>query len=132
MLIISKGEFNRLLKEHVEIMTRMQGSLEVLTIIRSIPVFGELSGHQLQYLASRLKTRKIGGEETVITQGSRGEEFFIIKKGELEVFKSASGSESVRINTMGPGEYFGEIALIEDIPRTATVKAKGEGELLVL
>jgi CRP-like cAMP-binding protein len=66
------------------------------------------------------------GEE-VITQGDAGDRFYVIEEGEVEVFE-----DGVFKRTEGPGESFGEIALLRDVPRTATVRAKVTSRLLAL
>lgn len=65
--------------------------------------------------------------EILITQGEVGDRFYLIDSGEVDVFE---GDEFKR--TQGPGEGFGEIALLRGIPRTATVRAKTAGKLLAL
>ncbi len=61
--------------------------------------------------------------EAIITQGEIGDRFYIIEKGKVEVARVSSGGPEVRLATLGPGEYFGEVALMRDLARTATVRA---------
>jgi CRP-like cAMP-binding protein len=60
-------------------------------------------------------------------QGSRGREFFVLLEGNADVKKNGR-----RINTLGPGDFFGEIALVSDTPRTATVIATSPVRALVI
>jgi NADH dehydrogenase len=61
--------------------------------------------------------------EAIITQGEIGDRFYIIEKGRVEVARVSNGGPEVRLATLGPGEYFGEVALMRDLARTATVRA---------
>ena len=67
----------------------------------------------------------------IITQGEIGSHFYLIKSGEVEVL-AAKDKDEVKICDLGALDFFGEIALLNDIPRTATVRASTATELLVL
>lgn len=60
--------------------------------------------------------------ETIIREGDRGAEFYIIKKGEVSILKKSDGHEIV-LSVLGQGEFFGEMAIFEKMPRSATVRA---------
>lgn len=63
-------------------------------------------------------------ENEICRQGSSGKELYFLAKGEADVFIEDENQKSKRINTLTPGQYFGEVALLKDCPRTATVKSK--------
>lgn len=88
-------------------------------LIRQVPLFSGLDKSELQGLASSMKERIFQEGDTVATEGQSGIGFFIIDEGEASV--SVGGEERA---TLGHGDYFGEVALIDDGARTATIMAK--------
>ncbi len=103
------------------------GPAPEVELLRSLPLFAPLPPPTLEYLAGRLVRRRFGAGETILTQGERGDAFFVIAEGAVEV-SPAEGA----VRLLGPGDHFGEIALLRDVPRTATVVATTDVELLEL
>lgn len=98
-----------------------------LALLRQIPIFRPLPPGALDQLASSLiPTTATAGTE-IVRKGGHGDRFYVVAAGEVEVV--GLGEE---VATLGPGEYFGEIALLRDVPRTATVRAKTVVELYAL
>ena len=91
-------------------------------LLRQIGLFGGLSDRDLKRIGDAFKERPFEAGETIATQGERGIGFFFISEGHVEY--SLDGQ---KIGTGGPGDYFGEIALIDDGPRTATVVGLTDG-----
>jgi len=98
-----------------------------LDLLRSIPIFTPLSAPVLESLASQLVLVAVPAGEAIVEQGDHGDRFYAIDSGEVEV--SVDGKVQA---TQGPGDHFGEIALLRDVPRTATVRAKTDVELYAL
>jgi CRP-like cAMP-binding protein len=88
-------------------------------LIRQVPLFADLDKRDVQGLASTMKQRDYDAGDTIATEGATGIGFFIIDEGEATV--SVHGEE---IGTLKHGDYFGEVALIDDGSRTATITAK--------
>lgn len=100
---------------------------DVLELIRSHPIFAPLSPPALEQLAASAETVDIAPGSTVFRQGDEGDRFYLVRSGELEL---AVDGKHARV--LGPGEGFGEIALIRNVPRTGTVTARTASSLLAL
>jgi NADH dehydrogenase len=70
--------------------------------------------------------------EAIVTQGEIGDKFYIIARGKVEVLREQDDARSVSLATLGPGEYFGEVALLKALPRTATVRALEPTDVLAM
>ena len=97
-----------------------------LALLRT-PVFADLPAETLEYLIAHLELRDLYNGEVIFREGDSGTSMFVISEGEVEI--ATSGQD---LATLGAGAFFGEIALVTDLPRSATVRAKGRVELLAL
>ncbi len=87
--------------------------------LSSIELFAELSAKELKRVAANMTQLNINVGRDITVQGSAGREFMIIVEGEASVRRNGR-----LIATLGPGDYFGELAVIAGVPRTATVTAE--------
>lgn len=101
--------------------------VEEIALLRRLSLFSPLPGPALESVARHLRPLRVPAGATVIRQGEPGEDFYVIVAGEATVDVDGEARPA-----MGPDDYFGEIALLRDIPRTATVTARTDLELYAL
>jgi hypothetical protein len=100
---------------------------EELRILVSVPIFTPLPGGSLEHLAARLVPLRVEAGSVVVREGDAGDRFYIVAEGDLDVMQ-----DGTRISELTPGGYFGEIALLRDVARTATVVARSDAVLYAL
>jgi CRP-like cAMP-binding protein len=98
-----------------------------LRLLTSVPIFSPLPGPSLENLAARLVPLRVEPGTIVVREGDPGDRFYIVADGTLEVSEYGRPTSELRA-----GSYFGEIALIRDVARTATVTAKTDTVLYAL
>ena len=105
---------------------------ETVQTLRGVPIIRLLEERTLEEMARSMHSHAFNAGETILEQGSMGKEFFIIASGKCVVSKKLDGGETLILNTLKPGEFFGEASLTSDCPRAATVTARGGVHCLVL
>jgi CRP/FNR family transcriptional regulator, cyclic AMP receptor protein len=91
---------------------------EVADLLKQVPLFSDLDGKELEHIANAMKQRTFQPGQEIAVEGESAVGFFVIEDGQAKV--TVHGEER---RTLGPGDYFGEIALITQGARTATVTA---------
>jgi CRP-like cAMP-binding protein len=100
---------------------------EKVDLIKRAPLFWNCSKRELKEIAQIADEIDLRKGKEMTRQGERGREFFVLLDGDAEVRKDGR-----TINELGPGDFFGEIALVSDTPRTATVTATSPVRALVI
>jgi MFS family permease len=98
-----------------------------LELLRALPLFAPLPAVTLEHLARSLVRVPATPGTEITRQGGVGDRFYLVDEGELDV-----AIDGKVVSTLGPGEHFGEIALLRDVPRTATVTARTDASLFAL
>ena len=108
-------------------------STGVVQVLEKIPILSKMTLEQSVLLANRIKVVDYQPGQIVFHMGEMGETFYIIEVGEVEVLAPDVKGESLSvINRLGPGNFFGEIALLRAVPRTATIRATKPTRLLAI
>ena len=92
---------------------------EWVDVLRGIPLFASLSKRHVKRIANLARPRRFAADSAIVRKGQRGETFFVILDGEATL--NLPGGRRV---TLGAGDFFGELALLDGGPRTATILAK--------
>jgi CRP/FNR family transcriptional regulator, cyclic AMP receptor protein len=100
---------------------------EKVELIKKVPLFAGCSKAELEEIAHIADEIDLSEGKEMTREGSRGREFFVLLEGSADVSKDGRS-----INTLGSGDFFGEIALVSDSPRTATVTATSPVRALVI
>lgn len=101
--------------------------------LREVGLFGALSDEVLEHLAGTLRTRRVGAGEPVFREGDgEAREMFVVLEGEMEVTKRSRRGRDARVAILGPGDWFGEMSVIDLQARSATVRALAPSRLVRL
>jgi CRP/FNR family transcriptional regulator, cyclic AMP receptor protein len=95
--------------------------------LTAVPLFRACSRKELQELAKHAEQQLVAGGTIVVAEGGKGQEFFVIASGKAKVSRNGR-----TVANLGPGDHFGELSLLADQPRNATVTAVTDLELIVL
>jgi cAMP-dependent protein kinase regulator len=102
------------------------------TLLRRMPLFATMDEAEITLLCSRLRKEHYSPGQVIIRQGERGDRFYIIKRGHVEVTVRDERGVSEVVNQLDRGDTFGELALLRDAPRNATCRATLPTEVLSL
>lgn len=108
----------------------MNQSVNQETPLSSVPLLASLNKRTLDSLAQRGKRRTYSAGEAIVTQDAPASALYVILRGHV-VIERSEGVPSSPVGELGPGDFFGELALIEEHPRTATVRATEETECIL-
>jgi len=100
--------------------------------LRSIPLLSSLDQSEAAALINRSQTESYNLGEVIVREGQPGNKFYIVAQGKLEVLVKGEEGEALRVSVLGPGDYFGELNLYQEIPSEATVRTVTTCRLITL
>lgn len=106
--------------------------LSNLDLLRRVPIFSALSAHQLTQLADAVTKKRVKRGELIVEQGKKSHELFVILSGRARVVMTDRRGWEVILAVLGPGDYVGEISLIDGKSHSASAQAEVQCDLLVL
>jgi putative peptide zinc metalloprotease protein len=118
LFVVDKGSFDRLLADHVRV-PDLAPSVSALAEVWSLPPFRKLDAADAQRVAAAGDWVALPSDTDVVVEGDPGDAFYVVAAGRLTVTENGR-----LLRDLGPGDHFGEIALLLDVPRTATVRAR--------
>jgi CRP-like cAMP-binding protein len=127
VFVLDRGSFDQLLATDLAVRTRLETALAFREDVADMQLFRDLSPGELDVLLMRLVPLSAAAGEAVIRQGDLGERFYVVRSGRVEVSRNGEV-----LAYLEKGDAFGEIALLLNMPRTATVAAVEPTELLAL
>ena len=107
-------------------------ALDPIEVLRAVPLFRQVPERDLLALAGLVRERRQPKGGMILTQGDEGEALFLIRTGQVKVSVVAEDGREVILSVLGAGSFFGEMALLDDEPRSAHVFAMEESVLLSL
>lgn len=107
-------------------------ALDPLDVLRAVPLFQQVPEADLVAFARLVRERRESRGSLILSQGDRGDALFLIRSGQVKVSVVADDGREVILSVLGPGNFFGELALLDDAPRSAHVTAMEDTVLLQL
>jgi CRP-like cAMP-binding protein len=101
-------------------------------LLKKVPIFSDLGKRDLERLAKLMVPRKVSTGETIIKEHDQAAGFFIVSSGKVEAVRGMGSDNEQKLATFGPGDFFGEMALFEGFPRSASVRAVEDTECLAM
>lgn len=98
-------------------------------ILKQIPIFSDLNARQIGKVEGICHDRFYKEGEKIFSEGEPGTAMYIIKSGEVKIYKTNNGAD-VHIATLAPGDFFGELALLDDAPRSAMAMTSVPSEIM--
>jgi MFS family permease len=121
-----------LLVGSLPVLLRTEPVLDVHVFLLQVPALNQLPVELLDTVVQCLELYRFAPGQIIIRGGDIGDRLYLIKGGSVEILRQPVGKKEVTLSTLSRGDYFGEIALLRDVPRTATCRAIGAVELYSL
>ena len=106
--------------------------MEVGDLLKQSPLFTELSASDIDILARSTRTETYHAGQAILREGRVGAAFYVLISGRVEVVKGMATAEPLVVATFGVGDFFGELATMKHVPRSASVRALEETKCLVI
>src|SRR5215207_3346676 len=101
-------------------------------LLRSVPLFADLEQEELERFSMVAVPRSFPASTRVFHEGDRSDACYIVREGSFRVTREHSDGRAITLATLGPGEVFGELAMLDGDTRSASAEALSDGELLAL
>ena len=126
LLEVSRGLFSKIVSEFPAVRGAMERSLSLRPSLSKVEIFKFIPTEIIDLLAQSATEHAFANATNIISQGETGDDLFIIKSGQVGVYVAWGKEQKMRVAGLGVGQVFGEHALLNDSPRTATVQAESD------
>jgi len=106
--------------------------MEASDLLKETPLFAEFSDADINSLAQSTRLEVYGPGDVIVREGRVGAALFVVISGNVEVIKGMTGADPEVVAKLGVGDFFGEIAVMKHVPRSASVRALSETKCLVI
>ena len=96
----------------------------VIALLENIPIFAGLANDALQLLLEHTKGQDFPEAELIVREGDKSSSMFVIASGQVRVCKNFGTANEVELATLGPKDFFGEMCIVDTLPRCATIQAR--------
>jgi CRP/FNR family transcriptional regulator, cyclic AMP receptor protein len=103
-----------------------------ISLFRRFPLFADLDERELAVIAAVAKTRRYAKDDVIFYEDETGDIFYVIREGKVKVTMISPEGKEIILSMLGPGDFFGEMALLDDEPRSATIVAIEPVELITI
>lgn len=107
-----------------------RGESKASIAIRSVPIFGQLSNKEIAAVEKLVHTRTYEANESIFSEKDPGGGMYIVMEGSVTILKNQGGTHEKTLATLEHGDFFGEIALLDESPRTATAVSVEDSKIL--
>jgi MFS family permease len=121
-----------LLVGSIPVLLHREPVIDVRVFLLQVPILNQLPVELLDTVVERLELHRFGPGERIIQQGDVGDRLYLIRSGNVQVVRQVDGKKDVELNSLSRGDYFGEIALLREVPRTATCRTMDTVEVYTL
>jgi CRP/FNR family cyclic AMP-dependent transcriptional regulator len=102
---------------------QIRQALVMRTLLQSVPILAGMDEAALNFISERSLESKAPAGSVILSEGEVGNRFFLVREGSVRVCKRFGQSDQLELATLGPGDFFGEMCILETLPRSATVQA---------
>jgi len=109
---------------------RKKGEDRIIDFLRAVPIFAELTESELRILEQNVYLRRYTDGEPVFKEGDPSLGMYVVKGGAVDIVRQVRADQPMCLATLTPGDFFGELGLIDDAPRSASAVARGATEAI--
>jgi CRP-like cAMP-binding protein len=103
----------------------------LLEILKNIPILSDIDKDELKTVVKKVELKKFPKGTYIFHEGDKGDVFYIIKSGKIEILRKNKENKEERVATLYPDNFFGEMALLDEKPRNASAKSLEDTELII-